>query len=169
MKAFLFRALLAGGAAVLFSQAAAAAQVRADSDVIFAVSENELRELVLAHGDTVDAIKPLEEPSVRGATKAGVRYLLIAGDCPRGKTAACTGVMMQIRYTADDKVTLKGINDANVREAAVGTWWDEQTRIVGFTRYVNLSGGVTWGNLKSNLSLLLTASKSAGSIVWQRR
>lgn len=168
MKAFLFGTLLVSGAAVLFPQAAAA-QVRSDSALIYTVGEKELRELVLAHGDTVDAEKPLEEPSVRGATKDGVRYLLIAGECPRGNTTACMGVMMQVRYTADDKVTLKGVNDANVREAAVATWWDEPSKIVGFTRYVNLSGGVTWGNLKSNLSMMLSASKSAGGIVWQRR
>ncbi len=168
MKAFLFRALLASGAALTFANGAAA-QVRSDSAVLSSVGQRELRELVLAHGDTVDAEQPLDEPSVRGLTKDGVRYLLIATECPRNNTMTCTGIMMPVRYTADDKVTLKGVAEANVREAAVGTWWDEQSKIVGFTRFVHLSGGVTWGNLKSNLTLMLSASKTAGGIVWQRR
>lgn len=168
MKAFLFRALLTSGAALLSSNGAAA-QVRPDSAVLSFVGQKELRELVLAHGDTVDSEKPLDEPSVRGLTKDGIRYLLIAAECPRNNTTTCTGIMMQVRYTADDKVTHKGITEANAREAAVGTWWDEQSKIVGFTRFVYLSGGVTWGNLKSNLTLLLSASKTAGGIVWQSR
>lgn len=168
MKAFSFSALLASGAAMLCATAAYA-QVRPDSAVLSSVGEKELRELVLARGDTIDADKPLDDPSVRGLTKDGIRYLLIATECPRNNVVACTGIMMQVRYTADDKVTHKGITEANVREAAVGTWWDEQSQIVGFTRFVHLGGGVTWGNLKSNLTLMLTASKTAGGIVWQPR
>jgi hypothetical protein len=74
--------------------------------------------------------------------------------------------MMQVRFTADDLVTLKGINDANYSEAAVSAWWDETGKIVGFTRFVDLRGGVTWANLKANLRLLIEAQYAAQVSIW---
>lgn len=145
---------------------AANAGARADSAIVTTLNESDLRALVLAAGDSVDAVQPFDEPSVRGKDKSGLKYLLIGSDCPKASPDRCSSVMMQVRYTADDLVTLKGINDANYSEAGVSTWWDEGGKIVGFTRFVDLRGGVTWANLKANLRLLIEAQYAAQVSIW---
>lgn len=146
--------------------ATAQAATRSDSALVNSVAENDLRDLVLAHGDTVDAMHPFDDPSVRGKTADGLKYLLIGVDCPDNGQTGCKSVMMQIRYTADDEVTLKGINDAAYGEAAVSPWWNQEGGTLGFTRFVYLEGGVTWGNLKQNLNLLFDAHWSSQDFIW---
>lgn len=141
------------------------AGARADSAMVTAVTESDLRELVLARGDSIDAVHPLDQPSVRGKDKDGLKYLLIGSDCGAAGSG-CESVMMQVRYGDDGKVALKGINDANYSEAAVSAWWDEAGGTVGFTRFVHLRGGVTWGNLKANLRLLVEAQYAAQVSIW---
>ena len=154
-------ALLTGGPAP-----AAAAASRADSDVIQTIGEQDLAALVTAVGDRVDAVHPFGDPSVRGRTADGVRYVLIAVDCPSQKLDGCTGLMMQIRFTAEEDVALERVNDANFNEAAVTTWYDRESKVVGFTRFINIDGGVTWANLKSNLRMLFEAQHGAQASVW---
>jgi len=152
----------------LFAYAAAAqAAPRNDAAMVYSVSESDLVELVQAVGDTVDAVHPFEnDPSVRGKTKDGLKYLFIATDCPEEQQTGCKSIMMQVRYTADDEVTLKGINDANYNEAAVGSWWNQDSGTVGFTRFVYMQGGVTWANLKANYRMLIDAHWNAQDAVW---
>lgn len=139
---------------------------RADSAIVTTVTESDLRELVLALGDSVDAMHPFSEPSVRGKDKSGLKYHLIGSDCSQSGPGGCASVMMQVRYTADDEVTLRGINAANYGEAAVSAWWDQSGGTVGFTRFVHLGGGVTWANLKANLRLLIEAQYAAQVSIW---
>ena len=151
---------------VAFATSAHAAP-RANSAMVNSISESDLVELVQAVGDTVDEVHPFEDdPSVHGKTKDGLKYLLIGVDCPRNLQTGCKSIMMQVRYTADEEVTLMGINDANYNEAAVGTWWNQDTGTVGFTRFVYVEGGVTWGNLKSNVNMLMEAHWNAQDSVW---
>lgn len=144
---------------------ASAAETRGDTAVLSTVGEDDLRDFVRAMGDQVDMIHPLDAPSVRGMASDGLRYLLIGIDCPKDSLAGCKGAVMQVRYSANDKVTLSGLAAANLNEASVTSWWDEERKVVGFTRYVHLEGGVTWANLKSNLSLLLTAHPTAQAML----
>lgn len=145
---------------------AAKGTVHADDALVTGVGENDLRDLVLAAGDTVDALHPLDEPSVRGKTSDGLKYLLVAADCPAGAQTGCESIMMQVRYDADKDVTLKGINDANYNEAAIGTWWYPDNQTVGFTRFVYLKGGVTWANLKANVRMMIDTHYTASASVW---
>lgn len=152
--------------AAVCSATTAHAAARSDSTLVYSVAENDLRDLVLARGDTVDAMHPFDDPSVRGKTADGLKYLLIAVDCPDNGQTGCKSLMMQIRYTADDDVTLKGINDAAYGEAAVSSWWNQEGGTIGFTRFVYIEGGVTWGNLKQNVNLLFDAHWAAQDFVW---
>lgn len=153
-------------AATLGFAASAHAATHSEGSIITQVGEADLNDLVVALGDTVDEAHPFDDPSVRAKTKDGLKYLLIATDCPTGSKTGCKSVMMQVRYTADDEVTLKGINDAAYGEAAVSTWWDQEGGTVGFTRFVHLEGGVTWSNLKNNVQLLVAAHWNSLDVVW---
>ena len=132
-----------------------------------AVSEADLVRLVRAEGHMVDAMHPFDAPSVRGKTKDGVLFVLIGTACEKGGVRGCQGIMMQVRYTADSKVTADKINQANVSEAALSSWWDREDKTVGFTRYVVLDDGVTWMNLRQNLRVLLSIEDNAQSIVFK--
>lgn len=168
-NAALISTVLAGAvlASAVFTVASPvmAAETRSDTAVLGTVGEDDLRALVVAMGDKVDMVHPIDAPSARGLTSDGLRYLLIGIDCPKDSLAGCKGLVMQVRYSANDAVTLSGLAAANLNEAAVTSWWDAQRKVVGFTRYVHLEGGVTWGNLKSNLSLLLAAHPTAQAML----
>lgn len=143
------------------------AATRSPSAIVNTVSEADLGDLVRANGDTVDAVHVFdEEPSVRGKTKDGLKYILVGKDCPESAQSGCKSVMMQIRYEADADVTEAKVNDANNAEAAVQTWWDKETGDLGFTRFQYLDGGTTWENLKQNVNLLIDAHYNAIDVVW---
>ena len=159
-------AVAANGSADAQSNARPVAAVRAPTALVKSVTEADLRTLVLAEGYTIDAMHPFEKPSVRGKTKDGHVFVLIGTACGAKGVPGCQGIMMQVRYDADDKVTLDGMNDANMKEAALSSWWDKPDKTVGFTRYVVLDDGVTWMNVRQNLRVLLAIEPKAAKQVW---
>ncbi len=138
-----------------------AATARAPASIVKSVTEADLRALVLAEGHTIDAMHPFEAPSVRGKTKDGLLFVLVGTACDKEGIPGCRGVMMQVRYDSDSSVTTDGLNNANLTEAALSTWWDKSEKTVGFTRYVVLDDGITWMNLRQNLRVLLSVQDSA--------
>lgn len=171
-----FRLLLACASLVLTgnataqNQSARSGQTMAtpSSKKIFAsVSEADLAMLVRAEGHTIDKMHPFESPSVRGKTKDGVLFVLIGTACGADGIVDCQGIMMQVRYDADARVTTDRINETNLKEAALSAWWDREDKTVGFTRYVVLDDGVTWMNIRKNLSTMLSVSENARKIVFK--
>ena len=138
-----------------------AAATRAPTSIIKSVTEADLRALVLAEGHTVDAIHPFEAPSVRGKTKDGLLFVLIGTACDKEGIPGCRGVMMQVRYDSDSRVTTAGINNSNRNEAALSAWWDKDDKTVGLTRYVVLNDGITWMNLRQNLRVLISVQANS--------
>ena len=136
------------------------------TSLVKSVTEADLRELVIAEGYTVDEVHPFEAPSVRGKTKDGHLFVLVGTACNQGGVVGCQGIMMQVRYDADDRVTLDGMNSANLKEAALSSWWDKTEKTIGFTRYVVLDDGVTWMNIRQNLRVLLAIEPKAMAQVW---
>lgn len=132
------------------------------------VTPADLRAIVLAEGHTVDKINAegVDTPNVRGKTKDGKKFLLIGTACDKNGIPGCRGIMMQVRYDSDDRVTTAGVNDSNLHEAALNTWWDQEGKTVGFTRYVVLDDGVTMLNLRQNLRVLLNVSATAQKYVF---
>ena len=149
------------GSAQAQSNTKPAAPARASTTIVKWVTEADLRALVLAEGHTIDAMHPFEAPSVRGKTKEGLVFVLIGTACDVKGVSGCQGVMMQVRYDSDDTVTADGINKANLKEAAISTWWDKEDKTVGFTRYVVLDDGITWLNLRQNLRVLFSVQAAA--------
>lgn len=155
---------LAGPVAAQVSPSGAS---RTDKGMVYSVTEDDLRALVVAEGHTIDKIHPLDLPSVRGKTKDGLKFLLMGTACDKNGVKGCRGIMMQVRYDADDAVTLARINDANMDQAAVSTWWDQGEKTVGFTRYVVLDDGATWLNVRQNIRVLLAIQKQAQKKIWK--
>lgn len=143
-----------------------AVATRLPTAIISSVTEQDLRALALAEGHSVETMHPFDQPSVTGKTKEGTRFVLIGTACDKSSVARCQGIMMQVRYDADDRVTDAGIAAANLARGAVSTWWDKPGKIVGFTRYVVLDNGITWMNARSNLQILLSIQAQAMKKVW---
>ena len=139
---------------------------RSPTAIVKYVTESDLKAVVLAEGHTVDSMHPFEQPSVRGKTKEGVLFVLVGTACNTKGVPGCQGIMMQVRYDADEKVTLEGMNSANMAQAAVSSWWDKSEKTIGFTRYVVLDDGVTWMNVRQNLRVLLSIQAQAVKKVW---
>lgn len=142
-----------GAAALAVAVAPAHGQTNGSTQrVITTVTKADLRLLVTLEGHSIIAEDFFDVPSVRGKTKDGLVFQVFGSNCgPGGKNATCKNVMMQIRYDDDERVTLDGVNEANVREATVTAWWDQSANTVGFTRFVVLAGGVTFMNVRENL------------------
>lgn len=143
-----------------------AVPARAPGAIVKSVTEADLKALVLAEGHTVEKVHPLDEPSVRGKTKDGLKFILIGTACDKSGVAGCQGIMMQVRYDSDDEVTTEKVNAANLKEAAISTWWDKSSKTFGFTRYVVLDDGVTWMNVRRNLQVLLSIEPVALKAIW---
>jgi hypothetical protein len=159
-------AITATGGAQAQSNVKPATAVRAPTSIVKSVTERDLSALVLAEGYTVDKVHPFEEPSVRGKTKEGHLFVLVGTACDKGGVPGCQGIMMQVRYDSDDAVTLEGMNNANLKQAALSSWWDKEGKTIGFTRYVVLDDGVTWMNIRQNLRVLLAIESEASKQVW---
>ncbi|MEY4268998.1 MAG: hypothetical protein RLZZ58_214 [Pseudomonadota bacterium] len=130
------------------------------------VNEADMAAIISAEGHVIDEMHPFENPSVRGKTTDGLVFVLIGTACDVGTIKGCQGIMMQVRYDSDDTVTTEGTNASNLNEAALSAWWDKEGKTVGFTRYVILDDGVTFMNLRKNLSAMLDIVDNAQGYVF---
>lgn len=160
-----FRSIAFAAALVLSAEAGTSAAAP-KNPIVKSVVEEDLRQLVIDEGHTVDEMHPFDAPSVRGKTSDGLLFVLIGTACDKNGVPGCQGVMMQIRYDDDERVNDSVILDANLKKAAVTTWWDKDDKTVGFTRYVVLDDGITKMNLRQNLRVMLSVTKEAVKIVW---
>jgi len=144
----------------------AAGEASAQDRIVRAVFQQELNELATSQGHTIVETATSGDPSVTARTADGLVFLLFGTACNTEGVAGCQGVMMQVRYDIDERVTFERVNDANFRYAAVATFWDVNERIVGFTRYVVLDDGVTVRNLQQNLGVLLSVAPLAAEVVF---
>jgi len=149
-----------------------------DSRMMTSIIQEDLEAIIYALGHTLDASQTAGDVSVRGRTGEGLLYLLIGTACsekdetdPTAPEPTCLGVNIQVRYTADDNVTLAKINQANVDRAAVSVWLsedenEEQSRTLGIARYLILDKGQTMGNIKENVRILLSISAYVSELMW---
>lgn len=134
---------------------------------VTSVTEADLRAIVLAQGLTIEMARPHGDISVQGRTADGLLFVLIGTACASDGVSDCQGVLMQIRYDSDKRVTLENVNRANVDYASVTTWWDQSANTVGFTRYVPIiGGGVTMQYLRQNLQTLFDVEPLPRAIVF---
>ena len=166
LSLFATTVLLAVAAPALAQKPAGTANVAlARNDrVVSTVNLADLRAIVVAEGHNIDEERAVTDVSIRGRTDAGLLFLLIGTAC--NNSPNCAGIMMQIRYDSDERVTLERVNRANVESASVATWWDIEARTVGFTRYVVLDHGISMANIRENLRVLFDVHATPRDIVF---
>lgn len=146
------------------------ASAYSDQTVINRVAQADLEMIVTSIKHTIEARQTLGEVSLIARTQDGLLYLLIGTACepePDAQADAepvCYGLNMQVRYGADEYVTLKKINAANLAHVAVTVWRVDDT--LGISRFVILDGGQTIANIKENLFNLLGIAPYVVDVMW---
>jgi len=135
----------------------------ADARSVGSVTLEDLKAIVVAAGYKIDALSTYGDVSIRGKTPEGLVFHLIGTACQQ---KACQGIMMQIRYDTDERVTLERVNKANLGDAAIAVWFDREDKTIGITRYVVLDHGVTMANVKANLRVLMSIAPNVVAIVF---
>lgn len=159
-----------GAIALAFASAAqanAADETYRDTDIVRGIDEAALAALLQIEGHEVEERHPYDAPSVTGRTADGLMFMLIGTACGDDGQSDCHGILMQVRFDSDATVTVEGVNQANLNEAAVTTWWDKADNTVGFQRHVILDDGVTWANIRANLRVLLEVYGGAANYVFR--
>lgn len=147
------------GAALCIALAAisvpAAAQGDGADQVVTAIEQDALVAVVNSLGHQ---IKSQGEPGnrfVAAEDAQGTTYMLIGTACDAGGVSGCQGIMMQVHFDLPPTTTLETLAAANLERAALTVWADFDEKTLGFTRYHVLDGGVTLGNIRANVNVLL--------------
>lgn len=140
-------------AAAACSAAPVSAQTYTPGRILKGVKLDDLKAIVASFKETVTETDVAGETSLAAKTAEGTIYVLIGTACD-DKALGCQGVNMQVRFDADS-VDLKTVNDVNLSEQAIQTWYDAESKTLGFTRYVVLDHGITMENLRENVNVLL--------------
>lgn len=148
---------LSAAAACLASPAAA--QTYAADRVVHGVTQEDLKALVASLGHEVIGEGLAGGSGIAARTPGETVYLLLGTACGN-ESLGCQGVNMQVRITAD-AVDLEQVNALNMAEQALNTWYDSNTRTLGFSRYVVLDHGITMENLRENIAVLLAIAPAA--------
>lgn len=138
-------------------------KLAADARLVEGVTIEDLKAIVVSAGYKIDALNPVGDVSIRGKSPEGLVFLLIGTACQQ---KVCQGIMMQIRYDTDERVTMEKINKANLAEAAVSAWFDREDKTMGISRYVVLDHGVTMANIKANLEVLIAIAPAVVDITF---
>lgn len=144
-------------AAVALSGAAApaAAQEFDAARVVMAVDQTDLAAIATALGHKVKEVGKTGETYVAAETEDGIIYLMFGTACDVGGVRGCQGVMMQVRYDLPEGTTLETLAKTNDAQAAISVTADFEAKSLVFTRYHVLDYGVTMGNIRENVNVLL--------------
>ncbi|MEM9225746.1 MAG: hypothetical protein AAGA24_04475 [Pseudomonadota bacterium] len=141
-----------------------------DQRIIHRISQADLEMIVTSLGHEIEARQNLGEVSLIARSDDGTLYLLIGSACEvdaaasAGADPLCYGLNMQVRYGADEHVTLKKINAVNLARVAVTVWRADDT--LGISRFVILDGGQSVANIKENLFNLLGIAPYVVDTMW---
>lgn len=129
-----------------------------DDDADRVVTSVEQDALVAVVSSLGHQIKSQGEPGnrfVAAEDEKGTTYILVGTACDANGVPGCQGIMMQVHYDLPPKTTLETLAAANLERAALTVWADFDEKTLGFTRYQVLDGGVTLGNIRANVNVLL--------------
>lgn len=151
-------------AALAFGAVASAPAAAQDFDaarVKKSVDQNDLLAVIGSLGHQVREEGKADDIFVAAEAEDGTTYVLFGSACNVNEVAGCQGIMMQIRYDLPPATTVQTLAAANFEQAALNTWADFETKTLGFTRYVVLDQGVTMGNIRENVNVLLAITEEA--------
>lgn len=144
----------AAGAAFALVAPASAQEFQAER-IVMAVDQTELAAIATALGHTVKEVGKPGETYVAAETEDGIVYLMFGTACDVGAVRGCQGVMMQVRYDLPAGTTLETLAKTNDAQAAISVTADFAAKSLVFTRYHVLDYGVTMGNIRENVNVLL--------------
>ncbi len=155
--------LRAIAAACLLGMAAApaASQDFDPARVVMAVDQTDLAAIAASLGHRVKEVGRTGETYIAAETPEGIVYLMFGTACDVGTVRGCQGVMMQLRYDLPAATTFETLAKTNDAQAAISVTADFAAKSLVFTRYHVLDGGVTLGNIRENVNVLLAASGDA--------
>ncbi len=134
------------------------------------VHQADLVALVLARGDTIVSQQEKGEVSINGKAADGLPYVMIGTACDLPDYGpGCLAIEFQVRYPANDRVTLEAINEANLMYRAakvtVGPNEDGDMRVF-VTYYAIVDEGQTFGNLSTILLNMLSLGPNVSKVIW---
>jgi hypothetical protein len=139
----------------------AAAQEFDAGRVVMAVNQTDLAEIAASLGHKVKEFGRTGETYVAAEAPDGTVYILFGTACEVNGVAGCQGVMMQLRYDLPEGTTLETLAKTNDAQAAISVTADFAAKSLVFTRYHVLDGGVTLGNIRENVNVLLAVTADA--------
>jgi hypothetical protein len=128
------------------------------------VVQNDLLAVVGALGHQVLEQGASEDIYVIAESGEGVRYFLFATACNVNGIPGCQGIMMQVRFDLPPTTTLETLAKANYDQAVLNSWANFEEKTLGFTRYQVLDEGVTMGNIRENVNVLLAVVPEAYAV-----
>jgi hypothetical protein len=146
-------------AAALVIAGAAAPAAGQDFDaqrVVTAVGQADLAAIVASLGHRIRETGKPGETYLAAESEDGVIYLLFGTACDVNGVPGCQGVLMQARYDLPEGTTFETLARANDALAAITATADFDGKSLVFTRYHVLDSGVTMGNIRANVAVLLS-------------
>jgi hypothetical protein len=134
------------------------------------IHQKDLVALVTARGGTVISEKMEGSVSLKAKASDGLVYNLIGAVCDLPNYGpGCLGLEMQVRYDADDRVTMENINTANRAWSMTKAFHgpnENGTMTVFITYYAIVDAGQTMGNLDAALRNVLSIAPQAANVIW---
>lgn len=166
-------AVAVGVAPSAFAQGDITADVslaRADR-LVNAVTLEDLKAIVASQGDAIDAVSAEDVAVDATSATYGLLYSISGRACDTDIRPGCLGIIIQISFDGDEKITYEKLNQANYRWAAVSTLAEGK---IGTTdssllvsRYVILDGGMNMGNVAENLTNALAIAGDVADFIWE--
>lgn len=114
-------------------------------------------------GHTVETKRTEGTQRVVAVTADSLKYVMSGTACNED-TTACKGILMQVVYSDASAVTDADIIRANNERVAVTAWVDRDDDQYGFSRYLILDEGMTMGNIRRSIEVLLAVQEYSAKV-----
>jgi hypothetical protein len=144
--------------------APAGAQQFVAGEIKKSVVTADLVAVVGALGDQVLEQRETDSVLVVAQSAAQIKYVLMGTACDANGVPGCQGVLIQTQFDLPPGTTYETVAQANLQYGALNVWVDFEQKSLGFNRYVVVDEGVTMGNLRANVEVLMGLVGGAYSV-----
>lgn len=148
-------AALAGALALASLSAPVAAQTFNAEQVKTAVTQDDLVVIVGSLGHQVMEQGTGSEIFVLAEDPAGTSYFLIGAGCDVDDVPGCRGVIIRSQFELPPGTSTETLAKANLEIGALNTSADFEGMALVFTRFQLIDFGVTMGNIRENVAVML--------------
>jgi hypothetical protein len=152
----------------------AAAQSVHQSDnrrIVETVVQADLVAIVTRLGHTLVSEKEFGDVSVLAKDSKGLLYILKGAVCEHEGRVGCLGLDVQVRYDADNRVTLEKVNLANQSYLASKIYTgpnEKGVQTVFVTNYMILDGGQRMTNIDTVVENMVDLGPLVSDIIWPK-